>query len=159
MNHNPTHLKHHPQPARLVLLVALTLVTLASVVNPAAAADGKAVPAARTLAGLQGPWLMTLTGDDGCGIATKVVTFTLNAAGSGLATIQQHTSVCGDGSGSNLPFQIQSLNADGSGTANLSCGTGCGWNFIIQVSKNSQVFNLVDVVDSKNYQEGTAIHQ
>jgi hypothetical protein len=35
---------------------------------------------------------MTLTGDTGCGISTSHVTFTLNGAGSGAATITSHTS-------------------------------------------------------------------
>jgi hypothetical protein len=44
---------------------------------------------------------------------------------------------------------------------NLSCGPGCGWNLIIQVAKNRQIFNVVDVdhLNPGNYLEGTAIHQ
>jgi hypothetical protein len=44
-------------------------------------------------------------------------------------------------------FDVKTLNRNGSGIAGLSCGTGCGWNFYIQVSPNRQVFNLADVPD------------
>jgi len=81
--------------------------------------------------------------------------------GLGSTVVKGHTSGCGDPSSSGNPFVIQSLNPDGSGTANLSCGPGCGWNLIIQVAKNRQIFNVVDVdhLNPGNYVEGTAIHQ
>ncbi len=103
---------------------------------------------------------MTLTGNTGCGITTSYVTFTLNAFGSGLATQHQHTSACGDGVGTH-PFVITSLRSNGSGTANLSCGSGCGWNLTIQVSRDHEQFSVVDVspVNPNNYFEGIAIHQ
>jgi hypothetical protein len=72
-----------------------------------------------------------------------------------------HTSGCGDIKSTGVPFVIQSLNANGSGTANLSCGSGCGWEFNIQVNHDSTIFNLVDVDPNNpgNYFEGTAIRQ
>jgi hypothetical protein len=95
------------------------------------------------LSQLQGSWAATLTGDTGCGIATMYVTFTLDAAGHSLATTHQHTSRCGDNvSAPNLPFNIRSLNADGSGMAGLSCtpsGTNCGWELFIQVSPDRRI--------------------
>jgi hypothetical protein len=114
-----------------------------------------------TLAGLAGPWQMTLTGFTGCGTTTMLVTFTLDATGSGPTTTTGHTSGCGDAVSSGNPFSIQSLNPNGSGKAGLSCGTACGWGFDIQVAKNGQIFNVVDVdpLNPNNYLEGTAIHQ
>lgn len=146
--------------ASLTLLAVVALVAVASLITRALVAeedDDKGI----TLASLAGPWQMTLTGDTGCGISTSVVTFTLDSTGSGSATIRSHTSGCGDPVGSGTPFVIQSLNPNGSGTANLSCGPGCGWNLIIQVAKNRQIFNVVDVdpLNPGNYLEGTAIHQ
>jgi hypothetical protein len=114
-----------------------------------------------TMADLSGPWAMTLTGDTGCGISTSHVTFTLNSAGSGGATITSHSSGCGDITSSGLPFTINTLNPNGSGTANLSCGSGCGWNLNIQVSPDRSIFSVVDVSPANpgNYLEGLAIHQ
>jgi len=70
-----------------------------------------------------------------------------------------HTAGCGDSTATNLPITITSLASNGSGTANLSCGSGCGFNFHIQVSADRSTFNLVDVSDPGNFLEGTAIHQ
>jgi hypothetical protein len=116
---------------------------------------------AMALSWLQGSWAATLTGDTACGISTMYVTFTLNASGQGLATIHGHSAGCGDNvSAPNLSFDIQSLNADGSGTAALSCGTNCGgWNLFIQVSPDLQEFNMVDVINRNNFVEGTAIRR
>jgi hypothetical protein len=113
-----------------------------------------------TKADLSGPWAMTVTGVTGCGETTMYVTFTLNSAGSGTSTQQGHSAACGDNTGS-APITITSLNPNGSGTANLSCGTGCGWDFTIQVSPDRSVFNLVDVSPANpgNFLEGVAIHQ
>jgi AraC-like DNA-binding protein len=48
-----------------------------------------------------------------------------------------------------------------SGTANLSCGTGCGWELAIQVDPTATIFNFVDVdpANPGNFVEGTAIKQ
>jgi len=56
-------------------------------------------------------------------------------------------------------FTINSLIANGSGTAGLSCGADCGWTFNIQVARNREIFNLVDVVNDGNYLAGTAVRQ
>jgi hypothetical protein len=89
-----------------------------------------------------------------------LVNVTLNASGSGSATTTYHSG-CGDNTASGLPFTIASLTANGSGKANLSCGTDCGWNFSIQVSALHEMFNLVDVdpANPGNYVEGTAVRQ
>ena len=53
------------------------------------------------------------------------------------------------------------LNPDGSGTANLSCGNACGWEFTIQVDRQRSMFNLVDVdtQNPDNFVAGTAVRQ
>jgi hypothetical protein len=58
-------------------------------------------------------------------------------------------------------FTVLTISANGSGTANLSCGTGCGWNFNIQVSPDRSTFSLVDVsaANPSNYLSGMAVHQ
>jgi hypothetical protein len=158
-NHSQGTKKH--QPARLAVLAVLLLVTVGSLVNLSAAADTKVQPPV-LLSSLKGKWAAAIVGNTGCGLGTMYVTFTLDAFGhgNGTATIVGHGQ-CGDSTTSGLNFNIGSLNANGSGTAGLSCGTGCGWVLNIQVARNSQVFNLVDVspTDPNNYIAGTAIHQ
>jgi hypothetical protein len=133
------------------------------------AAGAQALPAnaatlqpAITLPTLQGSWAATLIGETGCGWTTMYVTFTLDAAGHSLSTIHTHSGCGTSVSAPNLQFNIQSLNADGSGTASLYCSTNisqCGWNMIIQVSPDLQAFNMVDVSNPNNYVEGTAIRR
>jgi hypothetical protein len=50
---------------------------------------------------------------------------------------------------------------DGSGTGNLSCGPGCGWNLIVQVSENAQFFTAIDVdpVNPGNFVEIVAVRR
>lgn len=53
------------------------------------------------------------------------------------------------------------LAANGSGTAGLTLGVGCGWNFNIQVSPDRSTFNLVDVSSANpgNFIAGKAVHR
>jgi hypothetical protein len=147
------------QRARLAFLVALTLITLVSVVIPSAAEDGKVAHPAVKLANLAGPWQATLGGVGTCGNVSFVITFTLNSSGVGSnVDVFYHTETCGDGENTNQVFNITSLNSDGSGTAEWS-GVGGTNTFSIQVSSNHQVFNLVDITDSGIYKWGTAIRQ
>ena len=141
-------------PARLVLLVVLSFIAVFSFVTLTKATG------TISKGDLTGQWAMTLTGDTGCGISTSYVTFSLNSSGTGTATNTSHTSGCGD-STSTVTFTITSLNSSGSGTANLTCGTACGWNLNIQVSPDRAMFNVVDVspLNPGNYLEGIAIHQ
>ena len=113
-----------------------------------------------TMGQLAGTWVIALIGDTGCGISTSYVIVTLNASGSGMATNRSHTSGCGNPVQTE-PFAINTLNREGNGTANLSCGPACGWEFKIQVGPSVQVFNLVDVDPNNpgNYLEGTAVRQ
>jgi hypothetical protein len=112
---------------------------------------------------LAGPWAMTLTGDTGCGVSTRLASQPALSisTGTGLVTVRSHTAGCGNPV-STEKFQILTLNANGSGTASLSCGNqgACGWQFKIQVAPDRTVFNLVDITDvGNNFLEGVAIHQ
>jgi hypothetical protein len=85
------------------------------------------------------------------------VTVNLDATGFGMATIRGSSTGCPPNVSPPQPFQIQSLNPDGSGTAGLSCGPACGWNFIIQVPDGiTEMFTLVDVDNPNNVLVGTA---
>jgi hypothetical protein len=162
-NRNEKPMINHCQPARFVSVAALVLVTIISVVQLSAAAGRKesVKQPPITMGQLKGKWQVTLIGTTGCGSGTSLVNFTLNSKGTGSATVQSHTSGCGDIKSTGLPFAIQSLHGNGSGVAGLSCGSGCGWTFNIQVNDDGKIFNLVDVNpgDPGNYLEGVAIHQ
>ena len=111
---------------------------------------------ALTVASLRGTWQLSFMGITGCGFSTMVETAVLDATGVGkVTTAQSHTqgtnAGCGDASTPNAgyPFTISHLNPDGSGNGNLSCGPGCGWELIVQVSENGQMFTAIDV-DPRN---------
>jgi hypothetical protein len=113
------------------------------------------------LADLSGPWAVTLIGDTGCGSTTMLATGSLNTSGKGTVTLKMHSSGCGDRTSTEV-FTVQSLAANGSGIASLSCNndSGCGWAFHIQVSADRSMFNLVDISDvGNNRLLGTAVHQ
>ena len=150
-------------PARIVGIALLTLVTIVSAVKSSRGSIGNI-----TKADLAGPWRATLVGNTGCGLVSMLVTFTLNGSGTATnATITTHlsgpsTSGCTDGSvTTGQTFTVSTLNSNGSGTAGLSCGVGCGWEFEIQVSPDRGVANLtdVDVSNPFNTPTGTMIHQ
>ena len=110
---------------------------------------------------LTGSWQVTLYGLGGCGVGSSLVTFTLNTSGVATnAAATNHSVGCGDTSSTGNTFSIISLNADGSGTAGLSCGTGCGFAFNIQVSPDRSTFNLVDVSSTNpgNFLAGLAVN-
>ena len=155
------YLRQHLAKTKLVALTFLCLALLISVVEVSKASVGTI-----NKADLSGPWQMTLFGNTGCGLESMLVTFTLN--GSGVANNASETihvvngSPCTDGSvttGNN--FTITSLSSNGSGTAGLTCGTGCGWTFHIQVAADRSEFNVVDVepTNPNNLLHGVAVHQ
>jgi len=74
---------------------------------------------------------------------SAAATMTLNVAGAGSINATLRTA-CGNGDVVNT-FAISALNSDGSGTAHLDCGGGCGFDFSIQVSPDRSMFNLVTV--------------
>ncbi len=134
-----------------LLSAAFAFATLAAFSAPPAQAA--------SVAGLAGPWVATLVGNTGCGLTTMYVTFSLNSAGTGNANITTHGQ-CGDGTISD-PITVSAVAPNGAGTAHLSCGTDCGWDFKIQVLPGSKLFSLVDVSpgNPNNYLEGTAVYQ
>lgn len=142
----------------LVFLIGI----LAGITPLRASAEGS--DAGLTVAALQGTWQLSFMGITGCGFTTMVETAVLDAAGAGkVTTAQSHTAGCGDSisTTASFPFAISHLNPDGSGTGNLSCGPGCGWNLIVQVSQNAQMFSAIDVdpVNPGNFVEVIAIRR
>jgi hypothetical protein len=146
---------HTNRATRLILSVALSLITLFAVSEPSFA-TGNVVPA-----DLAGNWQMTIIGETGCGFGTTLYTFTLNASGVATNVSGVSHSACGTGNFSGDSFTIQSLNANGSGTANLTCGIGCGWNLNVQVAPDRSTFTVIDVsaANPGNFIQGVAIHQ
>lgn len=110
-------------------------------------------------ADLTGTWTATLSGFTGCGNSAMLVAINLNSGGIGSATLTTHGQ-CGNSVATGQTFQVTSLNTNGTGTAGLSCGVGCGWNLKIQVSPDRQTMNLIDVdpVNPGNYIAGVAVH-
>jgi hypothetical protein len=108
---------------------------------------------------LAGPWQIALFGSSGCGQTSLQFTGTLNTSGVANGTLTSSSTGC-PSSSSAQTFTINPLGPDGTGTASLSCGSGCAWNFAIQVASNKQIFNLVDTGSGgPNFNElaGTAI--
>ncbi len=143
------------RPKRLVLAAFTAIVASAAFVEPSSATIGQI-----TRADLQGSWQIALNGNTGCGLTAMLVNVAMNNAGTGTGTVKMHAS-CGDSTLNGQTFQITSLNTNGSGTANLTCGAGCGWNFNIQVSPDRSTFNMVDVdpANPGNFLSGVAVHQ
>jgi hypothetical protein len=142
--------------AKRIMIIALCVVAMSTVIQVSKATG------LISKGDLEGPWQATLLlANSGCGPMSILVNFTLNAAGSATnATLTSHSS-CGTTTTTGQTFTVSSLATNGSGTAGLSCGAGCGWNFHIQVSPDRSIFNLVDVDVNNpgNYVEGVAIHQ
>jgi hypothetical protein len=107
---------------------------------------------------MTGVWQMVLLGQTGCGLGTTDATFTMNSSGVASGVVETSHSVgCGDGVSNSNTFTINSMNADGSGLAGLSCGPGCGFAFAFQVSPDRSTMNLVDISDPGNFLSGVAI--
>lgn len=148
-------MNYHRKSTRIVLLATLCLVAVITIAKVSRASIGTI-----SKSDLTGPWQITLSGNTGCGLVSMLATATLNTSGTGPATLTTHGQ-CGDSVATGQTFTITSLNANGSGTAGLSCGSGCGWNLTIQVSPDRSSMNLVDVakVNPGNFIAGTAVHQ
>lgn len=142
-------------PMKRMGLTFLALLTLCitMLVIPGAASTGTVVKS-----DLTGPWQISLRGNTGCGFSTMLANVSLASTGAGSGTLSTHGQ-CGDSSLSGQSFTIKTLTATGSGTAGLSCGTGCGWTFNIQVSPDRSKITLVDVnkANPNNYLEGEAV--
>jgi hypothetical protein len=146
-------MKSHTQAARLAVLGVLSFVTAFALTSTSLASTGNIVKA-----DLTGTWQIALRGTTGCGPSAMLANVTLNSAGVGTGTLVTHGQ-CGDSSLPGQTFTIKTLNNTGSGTAGLTCGTGCGWTLKIQVSPDRSKINLVDVapINPGNYVEGEAI--
>lgn len=140
------------QPARIAAMAVVSVVIVFSFVTLSFATGNV------NKGDLAGNWQITLGGLTGCGQSTELANMNLNAAGAGTGSLQTH-GTCGDSSLTGQTFTIITMNPNGSGTAGLSCGTGCGWLFSIQVSADRSTLNLVDISDPGNFLVGTAVHQ
>lgn len=138
---------------KLITLAAASLLTSAVLLSGTAEAGV-------TKAMMRGGWTAVLGGNTGCGITSMYVTFRLNSSGVGTATIESHSTGCANSTTTGNPIVIQTLGADGRGTANLSCGIACGWQFKIQVAEGGHSFILADVDadNPNNTPTGMAIH-
>jgi hypothetical protein len=140
---------------RVVLLATLCLVAVITIVKVSRASVGTI-----SKSDLSGPWLITLGGNTGCGLVSMVATATLNTSGTGPATLTTHGQ-CGNSVVTGQTLTIISLNSNGSGTAGLSCGTGCGWTLTLQVSPDRSTMNLADVdtANANQFLVGSGVHQ
>jgi len=146
--------KPRRQMARFAFLFVLAIAAMASLATPSYA-TGNIVKS-----DLSGSWVVSLTGNTGCGLVAMQANFTLNTNGTGTATLITHGQ-CEDSTLGGQNFTVITLNPNGSGTAGLTCGPGCGWTFNIQVAPDRSTFSLVDVatINPNNYLSGIAIHQ
>jgi hypothetical protein len=147
-------MKNNRKLWRIAVPVAICLIAAFALVKKSSATVGNI-----NKGDLTGNWQVTLYGQGGCGVGTSQVNFNLNSSGVGTATNVSHTVGCGDSTTTGNTFTITSLSTNGSGTAGLTCGTGCGFTFAIQVAPDRSMFNLVDLTDPNNFLQGVAIHQ
>lgn len=148
-------MKKHSQLGQLTSVIAFSLATGLLFANPSFATG------TITRSDLSGPWQITLTGNTGCGLSSMLVNVTLNTLGVGTGAVIKTHGQCGNSIIGGQTFKILTMLANGRGTANLSCGAGCGWNFDIQVSADRSIFNIVDVdpLNPNNFIGGMAVHQ
>src|SRR5882724_9257207 len=116
-------MKNHSQLARLALLSVLSFATVVSFTTNSSATTGNIVKS-----DLQGTWRLALRGTTGCGNSAMQATMAMNAAGVGTGNLVTHGQ-CGDSTLTGQTFTIKTLATNGSGTAGLTCGVGCGWTF------------------------------
>lgn len=143
-------------------IVGTLLLASATIVAVGAEPNAVTPQAAATLASFAGNWQVTVFGQTGCGIGTTVYQATIATTGQGTATGRSHTAGCGDAVITTpVSFNINSVSANGSGMGGISCGAGCGWVIKVQISRNHQIFNLIDVdpTNPNNFIEGTAVKQ
>jgi hypothetical protein len=142
----------------VLIFAAFALLSTAATAQEAKQ-EKPAAPPPITIAQLAGPWQIAIVGNTGCGVNSMLFNGKLSTTGVATGTLVGSSAGCGS-STTTETFTIISLKPNGSGTAGLTCGSGCGWVFNIQVMKSLQLFNLVDVSDGgSNVLAGTAIHQ
>lgn len=150
-------MKKHSRRIGLAGFGVLALIATILLARPSKASVGNI-----SKSDLAGNWQMTTIGQTGCGFGTTLYNFTVNGSGtSSNVSSVSHSAGCGDRTGSGDLFTVQTLSANGSGTANLTCGSGCGWNLTIQVAADRSTFNVIDVspANPNNFIEGVAVHQ
>jgi hypothetical protein len=142
------------KPARMMFLFALTLAALLFSAKASHAQNA-------TLADLKGQWVLSLNGGTSCGFVDMraVATFTTTGKANNVS-VTTHGQ-CGDGTQTGQTFTITSFASDGHGTAHLSCGVDCGWDFDIQTAAGNNVMSLVDInpENPDNYLTGTAVRK
>ncbi len=139
------------QPARMLLLFALCIVGLGF--------QTKTSYAQTSLADLKGSWVLSFTGTTGCGQVAERAVFTLSSEGKATDVTLTTHGQCEDLTQTGLTFEITSLSSTGGGSANLSCGEGCGWALDIEVAPGNNIFSVVDVSPGNpmNYLAGMAV--
>jgi hypothetical protein len=112
------------------------------------------------VADMKGDWHVTLSGRiASCRGISALATFSLDTAGTGAATLTRNTADCGLQTLART-FTILGMNADGSGTASLTCGfSGCPFNFQIQVSPDRSTVIGVAVDPGSDPSLFVSIHQ
>jgi hypothetical protein len=80
--------------------------------------------------------------------------WTLDATGAGTATITTHNGCGNDFIDTPVPISVLSLNADGSGTIEIS-----GSQFSVQVSPDREVFNVVQLTAAGRFFAGVGIRR
>ena len=107
---------------------------------------------------LKGTWRISLRGLTDCGFAGMLATITLGTNGTGTGPLQTH-GACGDSTLPGQTFTVKTLLKTGKGTASLTCGAGCEWNFEIQVAPDRTKINLIDVnpAETTHFLGGEAI--
>jgi hypothetical protein len=146
------------QPKRFFLVLALGILALASQSANSYAQNSMTTDSV-SLTSMSGSWVISLVGVTGCGQTTLRALATLGTTGKSSSTsLVTHSSTCGNATSAET-FDITGLQSTGTGTAHLSCGDGCGWDFDIQVASGNNVFNLVDVTNGENYLAGVAIRK
>jgi hypothetical protein len=112
-----------------------------------------------TLPDLYGGWFATFSGVTGCGPTAMQLEMRMGSTGIGEGRLTMHGQ-CGNSVLPGQTFRVLTLDPSGAGTANLSCGQGCGWNLSFQVSPDRQIMNLVDIdpMNPGSYIAGVAVH-
>jgi hypothetical protein len=107
---------------------------------------------------LKGTWRISLRGVTDCGFSSMLATITFGTNGVGTGPLQIHGD-CGDSTLAGQTFTVETLTKAGEGTASLTCGGGCEFNFNMQVAPNRAIFNLVDVnpLETTHFLDGLAV--
>jgi hypothetical protein len=141
----------------LSLLISLMLITVIATV--AISASAGASRRTITIADLAGSWTVSYFSNGACGNGTHIQIFTLASSGvSSPFADTYNTSACSQGENHDQTFTVDSVNADGTGTATYS-NNGTPLTFNIQLNPTKNVFSVVDVTDAGSYWFGTAVRQ